>query len=274
MEFIVFTKHWRGATLEETMAGAQDIGVQGLDLTVRDGYPVNPGNVADAVPKAVDKVKAAGLSVPMVTADGHLVFPDDPAVEPLLAAMDAADVRLLKLGYHRHTPEMSYREELGKLRAAFGDWESLGDKHGVKICYHTHSGPYYGGNASGLMRFLEGRDPKTVGAYLDVAHLAADGEPFGMALDIVGEYLSVVAFKDVTYSQTVEEGRRATSREFGPCGSGLVDFDEVFGELARVGFDGPVSIHCEYKKDTEEEWVSTAKAEVAFVKERYEAGKS
>lgn len=272
MEFIVFTKHWKGAAIEEIFEAAHEIGVQGLDLAVREGYAVNPENVTEALPVAVKKAKAAGLSVPMVTSEGSLLWPDQAAAEPLLAAMDAADVRRVKLGYQTHkTGEMKYWDEIDKLCAAVEGWQKLGEKHNVQICYHTHSGPYYGCNASALMHFIRGSDPKHIGAYLDVAHLLVDGEPFGFALDVVGEFLSIIAFKDAKYVQTMEGDHRGCKREFLPSGHGLVNFDEVFAELARVGFDGPVSVHCEYKKPTEEEFMAAAKAEVAFVKERYAA---
>jgi len=268
MQFIVFTKHWRGVEIEKVCEAARTLGVEGFDLTVRNGYPVNPENVRTALPDAAKKARAAGLNVRMITTEGAFLWPDQPDAEPTLAAMDEADVRLVKLGYYRPKPEegQTYWVMVDKIRTAFDGFQKLAEKHNVKVCYHTHSGPYMGLNASSLMHLLKGFDPKHIGAYMDTAHLFVDGEPFPLALDIVGEHLSIVALKDMAYIRVEQDGRTAIKRTFLPSGKGMVDWDEVFAQLHARGFDGPVSVHCEYTKPTEEEFMAAATEEVAFLR--------
>ena len=91
----------------------------------------------------------------MVTANFDLLTADHPLAEPLLAAMDSADVRLLKLGYFRFDPAtMDYWEQVDSVRQAFADWEKLTRAYNVKICYHTHSHYCMGLNAAALMHLL------------------------------------------------------------------------------------------------------------------------
>ena len=73
-----------------------------------------------ALPQAQAQMKQAGLQIGMVTGNFDLLTADHPLAEPLLAAMDSADVRLLKLGYFRFEPQtMDYWEQVENVRRAF-----------------------------------------------------------------------------------------------------------------------------------------------------------
>ena len=52
MKFIMFTKHLEGYDIPQIMATLKSVGVEGADLCVRDGYPVNPDNIDTALPEA------------------------------------------------------------------------------------------------------------------------------------------------------------------------------------------------------------------------------
>ena len=56
MQFVMFTKHLTGLSLEELIATLADVGVAGADLAVRPGYPVNPDNMAAELPRAARTV--------------------------------------------------------------------------------------------------------------------------------------------------------------------------------------------------------------------------
>ena len=58
-------------------------------------------------------------------------------------------------------------------------------------------------------------------------------------------------------------GHGTVARKVVPAGTGMVDWSEVFAELARVGYAGPVSIHCEFE-EPEGQFVPTFAREVAF----------
>ena len=103
MRLIVFSKMLQELGIVELIEFAQELGIEGYDMAVRPGYPVNPDNVAEALPEAASQFRARGLDIPMVTAHGNLLQPDAEGAG-LLAAMDAADVRRLKLGYFKFFP--------------------------------------------------------------------------------------------------------------------------------------------------------------------------
>ena len=60
MKFIMFTKHLQGLEVPEIIAALQAVGVEGADLCVRPGYPVNPENAEKELPAAAKQFAEAG----------------------------------------------------------------------------------------------------------------------------------------------------------------------------------------------------------------------
>ena len=264
MQLVMFSKMLREKSVDELVEVALELGMDGYDLAVRTDYAVNPDNCSTALPDAVKRFEAAGLSIPMVTANGDLLRPDHPTAEPLLGAMDAADVRRLKLGYFKLDPTtMDYWEEVDSVRRALEGWAKLAEKHNVKVCYHTHSNRCMGLNAGMLAHLVRGFDPAHIGAYLDAGHLVAEGEEFAVAVAIVRSHLSMVAMKDFLLYRQEKAGHGSVKRDVVEAGTGMVDWSAVFEELVRIGFDGPLSIHCEFHA-AEGEFLAAAAREVAF----------
>ena len=265
MKLIVFSKMLQEKSIAELVELAQKHGYDGYDLAVRPGHPVNPDNAATALPQAQTQMKQAGLQIGMVTGNFDLLTADHPLAEPLLAAMDSADVRLLKLGYFRFEPQtMDYWEQVDDVRRAFSAWERLASIYNVKICYHTHSHYCMGLNAAALMHLLRDFDPAYLGAYLDPGHFAVDGEPFDFGLAMAREHLSILSVKDVLVQRVEKNGHGAAKALWVAAGEGIVDWTAVFGELRRIEYDGFLSIHCEYDIDDDEDWFDTFVREVAF----------
>ena len=221
MRLIVFSKMLKQKSVAELIDLAQRHGYDGYDLAVRPGHPVNPDNAAAALPQAQAQMARAGLRIGMVTGNFDLLTADHPLAEPLLAAMDSADVRLLKLGYFKFEPEtMDYWEQVESVRRAFAAWEKLARVYNVKICYHTHSHYCMGLNAAALMHLLRDFDPACLGAYLDPGHFAVDGEPFDFGLAMTRPYLSILSMKDVLVEARRQERSRRGANALGGRGRG------------------------------------------------------
>ncbi|MBN2449642.1 MAG: sugar phosphate isomerase/epimerase [Lentisphaeria bacterium] len=264
MRLVMFSKMLKEKSPEELIRLAREWGLDGYDLCVRPGYPVSPENAAEELPRVVRLLRAEGLDIPMVTGNFDLLEPEHPTAEPLLHAMDLADVRLLKLGYFKYDPtKQDYQAEVSRVRSAFGRWQEASRRHNVRICYHTHSNRCMGLNAAGLAHLLEGFDPACLGAYLDPAHLVVEGEDIATALGMVRPWLSIVAVKDVLLRRVEKNGHGSVSRDWVVAGEGVVDWTQVFESLGKVGYGGPVSVHCEFRV-APEDFPGAAAREVAF----------
>ncbi|MGD1002666.1 MAG: sugar phosphate isomerase/epimerase family protein [Candidatus Brocadiia bacterium] len=274
MRVILFSKMFKDKSPDELTALAAESGVEGFDLCVRPGYPVNPENAAQALSEMVRTMQRAGLAIPMVTGNFDLLSPDHPTAEPILAAMDKADVRLIKLGYFAFDPiKQDYWKEVDRIRRLFEGWQALGRRYGVRICYHTHSVRCMGLNCAALAHLIHGFDPQYIGAYIDPGHMAIEGEEFRTGLAMVRSQLSIVALKDVSLTRKPKNDHGSCVAEFVPGGEGLVDWTTVLDELVRIGYDGPLSVHCEFQV-APEAFMETMRRDVRFFKAQLAAAQS
>ncbi len=264
MQVIVFSKMLKDKSPDELTELAADFGIEGYDLCVRPGYSVNPENAAGALPELVRTMQRAGLAIPMVTGNFDLLSPDHPTAEPILAAMDKAGVRLLKLGYFAFDPlKQDYWQEVDRIRRLFDGWQELARRYRVRICYHTHSHLCMGLNCAALAHLIHGFDPQHIGAYIDPGHMVVEGEEFPVGAAVIRKHLSIIGLKDAMLTRAVKGNHGAKEWKFVPAGTGMVDWTTVFAEIKRLGFDGPLSVHCEFHA-TPEEFPQALRREVTF----------
>jgi len=260
MKFIMFTKHLEGLDIPDIMKALKSVGVDGADLCVRPGYPVNPDNVDRDLPKVAKQFANEGLCIPLVTTPGDFLSVDVPYVERMYSACGEAGVGNIKLGYWHWSANTGYWATVDKIRKDLDGLARLSEKYGPKTCIHNHSGHSMGLNSSSVMHLVKGFDPKYVGVFADTGHLSIVGEPIDMALDIVKEYLSVMAFKDLM-RRPGDGGGRVVH-----MGDGFVDWKTTLKTLKALGFDGPVSFHSEYSGVPVETVIDLARVDVRFIK--------
>jgi sugar phosphate isomerase/epimerase len=267
MQIIVFSKMLAAQTVPELIETAHQHDFDGYDLCIRPGHPVTPGNVTTALPAAVQMMRRAGLDMPLVTSDISLTSPFDPTAEPILRAMDVADVRLIKIGYTFFDPlTQDYWSEVERIRRDNEKWQALAQRYNVKVCYHTHNERVMGINGAALCHLINGFDPQYIGAYLDPTHLVLEGEEFAFALAMVRPYLAMVAGKDVLKFRVEKNGHGSSSYRGVPAGEGFVDWTAVFSDLKRVAYDGPLSVACEWHLDDGRSFSDVLRQEVRFFK--------
>jgi sugar phosphate isomerase/epimerase len=260
MRFVYFTKTLRELDVAGLAAFCKEVGLDGLDLTVRPGYPVNPENVTTALADAARQLRDAGLTIGLVTAATDLTDPEARAARALFEACGKAGVAAVKIGYFAYSG--GYEDALKAARVRLAGFARLAAATGVKACYHTHSGAYLGNNAAGLRLLLDGLDPHAVGAFVDTGHTAVNGGPIRLELDIVRSWLSLLAIKDMLW----QKGRDAWSYHVVPAGEGIVRWPDVGKAVREVKFNGTISLHGEYEAKDLAQRKELAKAELALLK--------
>src|SRR5262245_35698453 len=199
MNFVYFTKMLQSLDVPGLVGFAKEVGLDGVDLTVRPNYPVTPDNVATELPRAVKAFKDEGLVVGLVTAPTDLTDPDSAAAKAIFEACGKAGVPAIKIGYFAYKDK--FDATLADARARMAGFAKLAAGTGAKACYHTHSGNYLGNNAASLRLLLDDLDPHHVGAFLDTGHTAVNGGPVRLELDVVRSWLSLVAIKDMLWEK-------------------------------------------------------------------------
>jgi len=265
VKFVMFTKLLKDLDVAQLADAIQDLGFDGFDLAVRPGYPVNPENVATALPRAAKDWAARGLTIGLVTTNFDFVDPAAPEVEPLLAACAEIGCRRIKLGYWVYHGE-PYWEGVERIRRALAGFEKLCRKHDTCVMVHNHSGAYYGSNCAGAMHLVRGFDPRCVGIYIDPGHLALDGEDLTMAFDMVRDYLALAAVKSPAWSCSQEGGEVRWQHRFVPLREGMVSWRQVFALLEGLKYDGALSLHSEYENLSHEDLLRVTRDDLTYLK--------
>ena len=239
---LVFTKPWR-LDLPDLARKIAALGLDGVELPVRPGYPVHPENAVRALPDAVRIFRDHGLLLESVA--GSM---DAATIE----ACGAAGVPLLRV-CPGLTQEETYPHGEARLRREFDALVPTLDRANVTLGVQNHSGRYLAPNALGLRALLAGYDPRHVAAVWDAAHEALNGTEPEMALDVIWPHLRLVNLKNAVREPAKAAGTSGEARwqtRWVGGREGLASWPRVAGELARRG-GGPnvVCLTAEYSNE-------------------------
>ncbi len=239
----LFSKPLQNRPVTELPALLPTLGVRAVDLTCRPEGHVLPERVADDLPRAVELLAGAGISVPMIST--AITDADEDHAEPIVKTAARLGIRHLKLGYYRYGDPHTIYETLTVTKTKLRGVTALCKQHGVQAGYHNHSGPYVGAAMWDLWQVLEGLDAEAVGAYFDLGHATAEGATAGwrIGLDLLLPRIVMLAVKDPLFERHPQRGWRP---EWKPLGEGMARLGEAFKRLAEQGFAGPISMHMEY----------------------------
>jgi sugar phosphate isomerase/epimerase len=248
MEIVLNSKFFTELSVEQLGEKTIELGYDGVDICVRPGHPIHVNNVIEALPKAMKVWSGQNLTCPLATAATDITDPNAPEVEGLYAACAEAGIPRLKIGFWRFNEEDDYWQVIDAARRDLERFSAFSEKYGVQTCYQIHSGACIGSNCAGLMHLIRGFDPQHIGAYPDPGHLLLDGEDWAMGLAMIGDYLSIIGIKDALYLPQPDH-----TPPYIPCfvkvGDGCVDWERYLGLLCKSGFEGPLTVHTEYRFD-------------------------
>jgi sugar phosphate isomerase/epimerase len=265
MKYVYFTKTLKELDVKALIGFCKEAGLDGVDLAVRPGYPVQPDNAATALPEAAKTLHDAGLMIGLVTAATTMNDPSSKGAAALFDACAKAGVPAIKIGYFSY--KSPFDTALKEARSRMAGFAKLAEKTKVKACYHTHSGNYLGSNGAALRLLLQDLDPHHVGAFVDTGHTAINGNPIRMELDMARPWLTLLAIKDIAWAKD----RAGWKHSVVPAGEGIVRWNEVATGLKETKFNGTVSVHGEYETASLDERRKLAKAEVAFLTKAFGA---
>jgi sugar phosphate isomerase/epimerase len=263
MQYLYFTKSLQSLDIPGVIAFLKDAGLDGADMAVRPGFPVTPANVRTALPDAAKQFHDAGLTIGLATTATTLADPDGGEAPAIFEACAKAGVPAVKIGYFRYTGK--FDADLAAARRRLAGFAKLAARTGVRACYHTHSGAYLGNNGASLRLLLQDADPHHVSAFVDTGHTAINGGPIRQELDLVRQWLGLIAIKDMAWERTPAGWRHAVV----PAGEGIVQWKEVAQGLRECNYAGVIDLHGEYEAKDLAERRELARKELAFLKKTF-----
>ena len=238
---LFFSKHLPDLNWSDLGKAVNDAGFDGVDLTVRTGGHVLPARAAAELPRAIEAIKAAGVTVPMVTTE--LTSAADPTAKPLLQAAARSGVQYFKTGYWRYTASPDVRAQVAAVGEALTGLTALARDCGIELGFHNHAG-YIGAAFWEIAPAMDRLDAKWAGYYYDPRHAVAEGGggAWKAATNLIAPRLKMAAFKDFFWEKTAKGWLIQNC----PMGEGAVDWAWVGKALKAAAFTGPVSLHFEY----------------------------
>jgi sugar phosphate isomerase/epimerase len=234
---------------------AQQIGYDGVDLTVMDGGHVDPHVTNVDLVRAIESVRGAGLEVPMITTT--LTTTSEQTAYPILAITGHTQVHLYRLGFWPYGAGDIPRR-LAQVRNDLLALLALGRNYQMAAMFPNHAGGYVGEALWDAQGLIGDMDPQWIGYYFDPSQVAGEWD---IALRLVLPRLKAVALQDYTW---VKSGN-AWKMQMCPLGEGMVDWPAFFRILAQAKFTGPVSIHQEYRVQDE---VAAMNKDLEFVRKQ------
>jgi L-ribulose-5-phosphate 3-epimerase len=240
--YCFFSKHLPDLGWSDLGRAVKDAGFDGVDLTVRANGHVLPEKAANDLPRALEAIKAHGVTVPMVTTE--LTSATDPNARPLLEAAASNGVRYFKAGYWHYAQNGDVRSQVAAVGEALRGLAALAREYGIEMGFHNHAG-YVGAALWDIAPAIDKLDPQWAGFYYDPRHAVAEGGggAWKAATALVSSRLKMVAVKDFFWQKT----QKGWTIQNCPLGEGMVDWSAIGAALSAAKFSGPISVHLEYE---------------------------
>jgi sugar phosphate isomerase/epimerase len=247
MQLVLFTKLFKGYSIDDIADTGSRLGFDGIDLLVRTGHQVEPGR-PEGIAAAVERIRQGGLTVPMATTD--LTDPDAIDTPRLFAAFAESGIGLVRLGYWKYDPAVGYSVILDTARGHLDRLATLAQAAGIRLTIQLHGGTIHGSGAQTL-NLLHGHDPNLIGAYVDPGNQTVqDGrEDWQFTFDVLKPWLNTVGVKNGGWfpSTLADSGQRTWHSDWLGLADGMVQWDQILGHLVSTGFDGLLTLHSHYE---------------------------
>ena len=238
----IFSKPLQWLGFDDLASLLYEAGAEGIDLTVRPGGHVLPENVRSDLPKAVEAARKKGLRIDMIVTG--ITGAEEKYTEDILSTASSLGIKYYRLGYLNYDDSVGVWNTLQKYRPEMKKLETLNRKYKIHGAYQNHFGTRIGGPVWDLYELLKELDPEYIGCQYDVRHAVAEGgSSWVNGLKLIAPWVRCTDIKDFKWSQAAN-GR--WNPESVPLGRGMVNFDEYFRLVKKIGISGPISIHLEY----------------------------
>jgi sugar phosphate isomerase/epimerase len=266
----VFPKFHKHLDPHGLAAFVHDIGVDTTNLVVRDGYWVEPKNLAADTAKFTQAMKREGIELRYATTDytpAQLI--KDPT--PLQVFHDNG-IRAFRMGHVKATADV--RGDLKRTRGEFEHLAKLCEKHGVRAIYQLHHETLLP-SPSSVFPILDGLPSEAVAMELDPGNQSFEGyEDYERSARLLGKYLGWCACKDSVIRQDpkgIDRPDKGWKRKWTPVYEGVVRWDELFAGLAAIDFKGVIKLMPHYDPKDPDTQQKKLKMEVAYLKNAFAA---
>lgn len=224
--------------LAEFVAASGFVGIEG---TVRKGGHVDPEKVESDLPAQVKALKEHGVGMTLMTTDINNA--DDEIHRRVLRTASEQGITRFRMGSIKYEGKRSIPEQLKEIRETFHKLIDFCKPLGIQPLYQNHSGAgRFGAGLWDLKWVFSDIDPKDAGVAFDIRHATVEGgQSWPTEFQLMRPHFGFIYCKDFVWN------KGSNRPENVPLGKGRVDYPRFFSLLKKSGYDGPISLHMEYK---------------------------
>ena len=252
-KFIVFTKPWRNLSLEELGAFVKEMGFDGVEYPLRDGYQVQPSDGAKGIRRLVDVLGQFGVTVESMAGEIQVKFADDNKVakvnEELFAGCGEAGVKIIRI-CQALDKNVEFFKSIEQIKRRYDAVVPYCEKYNVTIGVQMHCNACISSSAETYI-LLKDYDPKHIAAVWDSGHSGLAGTEPCFALDTVWDMMCMANFKAAYWKlrhgpeqdEAIWDSYWTLGRH--ACGS----WKEAVDHLKKRGYSGVVCLPAEYSDE-------------------------
>lgn len=236
----IFSKNLQWLNFRDMARLASKMGFDGIDLTVRAKGHVNPENVAEELPLAVDTIRKEGLNVYTITTD--IKDASEKNTTNVLETASGLGIKNYRMGWYPYNNELEPSANIEAFKKRLTDLAVLNERYHIHGDYQNHTG-LFGGSLWDLWLAIKDLDPKWTGCQFDIRHATVDGArawPTGFKL--INRHIGSMPIKDFFWEK---ENDKWLTKNIA-LGEGMVDFKQYFQLIKKHNIIKPMSLHYEY----------------------------
>ncbi len=261
LKVVGFVKPFQKLPFDEIADFAKEAGWDGVECPLRKGGSIEPEAVEEKLPGFVEAMRKRHLEVPVIATD--VEDASDRVSQRVLQTAGKLGITRYRLKHYYYDLKQPIAPQLKNFAAKLRDLAQLNGELGVQGSVQNHSGDkYVGAPVWDLWELMRDLDPKRMGIFFDIGHATVEG---GYAWPIHSKLaeplLSVVSVKDFVWAKNGSNWRV----EWCPLGNGMIR-PQFFESLHKSNFNGPVSMHFEYRMGEGKEMLAAMKKDTQVLR--------
>lgn len=234
MEFYLFAKFFKHLKTEELMRKCSEVGVDGVNAIIRDGYWVNENNLKYSLNNFVQSAKNFNLKVKY--ADTDFRMENIKAYKEKIKILKDCGIECFRVG-HVLKKSCEPRKLLSYVQKIASETAELSAEIGIKAIIQIH-GFCYPHNATAAYEIVKKLDSDYIGIKLDLGNnLQQEGfETIDYQVNLLNEFIGAVSVKSAGIYK--KSGADCWERRFVPAYDGAADYKALFSELKNINYNG------------------------------------
>ncbi|GAA4467751.1 sugar phosphate isomerase/epimerase [Nibrella saemangeumensis] len=237
----IFSKCLQFLNWTELAAVTADLGLDGVDLTVRPDGHVEPGRVKEDLPKAVEALRKRGIQCPMMTT--KITKASDAETRTLLETAGKQGIRYYRMDWLSYPNDQSIPAAMKQFERQLADLAKLNQQLNVIGAYQNHDGTRFGSAIWDVAQVLSTVNSPAMGSQYDIRHAMVEGgNSWPLGLRLIQPHIRILAIKDFVWEKVNGQWKVINV----PLGQGMVDFPAFFKLVKQYNLQVPLSFHVEH----------------------------